>query len=320
MGRRAGTGAGLAAALGLALLLQPPGLAAGSLDASPFPSGVAPAVWPSLPALGSLAAPDPVPAPASAFEVRGPERRGPDRTMVRYGPNLARGFVGVVSPRNHGLFLFAAAAASAAHALDGPAVAYLERHPRRGIGQAGRVLGGAVAVGSLTVGLFGAGRLSGDDRFRASTYDLSQAVVVNLAWTSALKLAARRQRPNGSDDLSFPSGHASSAFAVATVLAHHHPRLALPGYGLASFVALSRMADEAHHLSDVVAGASLGIGVARSVVRRGGRPAEAWPGPSREAVPRPLGEPRPRAGGSLSVQPDAGPSGDGLGLAVSFAF
>jgi membrane-associated phospholipid phosphatase len=53
---------------------------------------------------------------------------------------------------------------------------------------------------------------------------------------------------------SFPSGHTSATFAVATVLARHWPRAAWVGYGLATWVALSRVWRGSHFATDVVAG------------------------------------------------------------------
>jgi membrane-associated phospholipid phosphatase len=53
---------------------------------------------------------------------------------------------------------------------------------------------------------------------------------------------------------SFPSGHTSATFAVATVLARHWPRAAWVGYGLATWVAMSRVWRGSHFATDVVAG------------------------------------------------------------------
>jgi membrane-associated phospholipid phosphatase len=56
----------------------------------------------------------------------------------------------------------------------------------------------------------------------------------------------------------FPSGHTTTAFAVATALALIFPRLAVPLYGGALLVGLSRIGVLYHYPSDVVAGAMLG--------------------------------------------------------------
>ncbi|HJR75616.1 MAG TPA: phosphatase PAP2 family protein [Nitrospiraceae bacterium] len=53
---------------------------------------------------------------------------------------------------------------------------------------------------------------------------------------------------------SFPSGHTSATFAVVTVLARHWPRAAWVGYGLATWVAMSRVWRGSHFATDVVAG------------------------------------------------------------------
>lgn len=73
-----------------------------------------------------------------------------------------------------------------------------------------------------------------------------------------------RERPNG-HPLAFPSGHTSSAFATATSLAYSYgPYVGVPALALATFVGSTRMADDAHWISDTVAGATLGIFWARA--------------------------------------------------------
>lgn len=59
---------------------------------------------------------------------------------------------------------------------------------------------------------------------------------------------------------SFPSGHAAAATAVAVTVAVAHPLLAVVTLPLAGLVAYSRVALRVHHVSDVLAGAALGLG------------------------------------------------------------
>jgi membrane-associated phospholipid phosphatase len=71
---------------------------------------------------------------------------------------------------------------------------------------------------------------------------------------------------------SFPSGHASASFAVATVVARYCPALAWPAYGLAGFISLTRLFRGSHFVSDVVAGVVLGIVVGTLVAT----PIQEW--------------------------------------------
>ncbi len=77
-----------------------------------------------------------------------------------------------------------------------------------------------------------------------------------------MKYAINKPRPEGHGNHSFPSGHTSSAFQAATFI---HKRYGLtygaPAYLVASYVGWSRIEGETdkHDLSDVLAGAGLGI-------------------------------------------------------------
>jgi len=71
---------------------------------------------------------------------------------------------------------------------------------------------------------------------------------------------------------SFPSGHTSAAFAVATVFAKRYPHLRWVrwvAYGSAALVGFSRVSLESHFPSDVFVGAAIGYAVASNAVRRG---------------------------------------------------
>jgi undecaprenyl-diphosphatase len=66
---------------------------------------------------------------------------------------------------------------------------------------------------------------------------------------------------------SFPSGHATTSFACATVLAFAVPRLRLPLLVLAAAIAWSRVYVGVHYPLDVVAGALLGAAIGIAVIR-----------------------------------------------------
>src|SRR5262249_38268154 len=84
----------------------------------------------------------------------------------------------------------------------------------------------------------------------------------------ALKSVVGRERPNGSNHRSFPSGHSYAWFSMATIVDLHYSfGVALPAYAAWALSSLSRMANNTHYLSDVVAGAALGYLGARTTKR-----------------------------------------------------
>ena len=99
--------------------------------------------------------------------------------------------------------------------------------------------------------------------------DLVFCVGATTVVVEALKVMTQRERPNGVDRYSFPSGHASATFAAATAIEQQYgARLGWVAYAAAATVGYSRIADNEHHFSDVVAGAVVGHVVSRSVLRR----------------------------------------------------
>ncbi|HEY9695411.1 MAG TPA: phosphatase PAP2 family protein [Oculatellaceae cyanobacterium] len=78
-----------------------------------------------------------------------------------------------------------------------------------------------------------------------------------------LKEVAQVKRPDSEERDSFPSCHATAAFAVATMQSHYHPESALLWYGGASAIALSRVNLNRHRVTEVLAGAALGYFTSR---------------------------------------------------------
>jgi hypothetical protein len=95
------------------------------------------------------------------------------------------------------------------------------------------------------------------------------AHTINKYATNAFKGWVGKTRPNGYNNVSFPSGHTSKAFTSATILYEEfkdtNPWLAYSGYVFASTTGFLRIANNAHYLSDVLAGAGLGILITKLV-------------------------------------------------------
>lgn len=133
-------------------------------------------------------------------------------------------------------------------------------------GDIGAWLGGPVVAGGVAGGTLLIGYRTQNHKLRRVGYDLSQAFLIGQGLTQALKYTVGRERPNGENDQSFPSGHSSASFAAAVVVAHHCPKAAIPAFGAAAFVAYSRLVNDKHWLSDTVGGAVLGVIVGLTVI------------------------------------------------------
>jgi hypothetical protein len=199
------------------------------------------------------------------------------RTVGALPRNLGRCFLGVFDQDNLTPLLIGSTATAGATYLDQEAKEAIGPHDW---GQTFATGAGAVWSSTIALSMFTAGRFAEGRRFRAMTYDMLDAVVVNLAYTELVKVAVGRERPNGENNKSFPSGHTSNSFTMAAVAERHYGwKIGVPAYALATAVGLSRIQQDKHYLSDVVGGATLGYIVGRTVVRVNSRP----PGASRSA-------------------------------------
>jgi len=86
-----------------------------------------------------------------------------------------------------------------------------------------------------------------------------KSIGVSTAATFALKFTVRRERPDGSNDRSFPSAHTMYAFQGATFIHRRYGfAYSAAAYLGAVFVGYSRIEADKHYLSDVLAGAAIG--------------------------------------------------------------
>jgi membrane-associated phospholipid phosphatase len=137
---------------------------------------------------------------------------------------------------------------------------------RRGdeiLGQDITKIGDVFGNPAVQAGVMGAtytlGQFMGDDKLSETGKAMADTMIFTSLTTIALKGIFHRERPNDSDRLSFPSWHASATFGNATVLTEYYGwKAAIPAYLLSIFVGWSRIEDNKHFVSDVVAGAALG--------------------------------------------------------------
>ncbi len=136
---------------------------------------------------------------------------------------------------------------------------------------------GTVGVGVVTAGVLGGGLISQNDKVTHTGLRLLFSAAVAGAATEGIKFALGRERPlentsawdfdPGHGDTAFPSGHTALAFAMAASLSDdiHRTWATVSLYGVATGVAVSRVYQQEHWLSDVVGAAALGITSAKLV-------------------------------------------------------
>jgi len=219
------------------------------------------------------------------------------RTMGNFAQNLGRNFVGVFSKDNLAPFLIGASISGAGSAFDKRIAAQYGANTGGLLASPGSTAGGGSVMLPLVGAMFLGGRFAHNETFRSATYDMAQAFIVTATYTEVLKRAVGRPRPDLSDNRSFPSGHTSNAFALATVAnAHYGAKVGIPAYLAAAAIGAARVDKNVHNLSDVLAGATLGYVVGRTVVKHDG-------GAQRKA--------------HFQIVPSAPASGAGVGAGVS---
>lgn len=119
-----------------------------------------------------------------------------------------------------------------------------------------------VTPAAITVGLKALGVPSRSSWGRlALSSALSAGVMATVV--NGLKYSTHQTRPDGTDTRSFPSGHTATAFTTATILSkeygHLSPWVSVGAYAVATTTGLMRIANNKHWLSDVMAGAGIGI-------------------------------------------------------------
>lgn len=128
-----------------------------------------------------------------------------------------------------------------------------------------------------------------NEKLRTTTYLATQAYITSTFWAGLIKTLSGRERPGRSDfsntpfspgfhgpfytlangNSSFPSGHATLAFAAATVYAKEYSYVkAVPiiAYSFASLISLSRITENRHWATDILSGAALGYLCGKQVV------------------------------------------------------
>ena len=163
------------------------------------------------------------------------------------------------------------------------------RHPRedafRDAASAISLIGFApVLLGANVTGVVvgeGIRQAGGSPRHVETALVATEAQLITLVFSEGIAYATARHRPAGGADpfrfefgrASFPSSHASQAFAVAAVVADRYEQpVPVIAYGLAGAVGLSRLVLDKHWASDIAAGSVLGWAIGRALSRRHAQP------------------------------------------------
>lgn len=109
------------------------------------------------------------------------------------------------------------------------------------------------------------------------------SVGVGIGVTTGLKSLIDSRRPDKSGNDSFPSGHATTAFASATTLYLRHGwQVGFPAYAVATLTAVSRKLSRRHHWVDVAAGAVIGSASGWLFTNKFNDKVQLWPWAERD--------------------------------------
>lgn len=140
----------------------------------------------------------------------------------------------------------------------------------------GNIWGDSMVQAPLALGCWALGSWKDDEQIADLGYDLTRGLFLTYTVTGIIKHSVQRTRPNG-ESLSFPSGHTGAAFTTAGVLSRHYGGwVSGVGIGLGILTGLGRMEDEKHFASDVLAGATIGWIIGRTVGRENSAKEMAW--------------------------------------------
>ncbi len=191
-------------------------------------------------------------------------------SLKEFPSALLHSFAGLLDSDNvNGPTVIGTWAAGAAILADESIKNYFES-PRRAkaVGEIGDVLGNGFFLAGVTGALVAASYTGENQKLRAMSFSLAEGFVMSEIIVHSVKAATKRDRPSGQNQQSFPSGHTSATFTYATVISHYYGvRAGIPAFAVASLVGFSRIEKNKHHLSDVIAGATLGYLIGRTVVK-----------------------------------------------------
>jgi hypothetical protein len=204
-----------------------------------------------------------VPAPARAQSIDGSRGCRPAAPLVS---GTLSGIVRMPDKGSLTILGTAGAAALATHESDvRVSQAFREDPDLRPVFKPGATIGGMPFEVGAAAAIMSIGHSTNHPCLASLGSELLQAQFVGAAWTIAAKQLVRRDRPDGTG-YSFPSGHATTAFASATVLQRRFGwKAGIPAYAVATYVAASRVDMQRHYLSDVIFGAAVGMVAGRTV-------------------------------------------------------